>query len=66
MNYVIGRTNWDKNQVKLINRNINYFHCDEMLRDPFYNAKWGVDTCEKGSIFISQSSYSLKRLTLFD
>lgn len=59
---VIGRTDWDKSQVKLINKNINYFHCDEMLRKSFYTSKWTYEKCERYSIFISQAGYSLKGL----
>lgn len=39
--YVIGRTQWDKEIVELYNPNVQYFHVDEVLRQPFYHArKW--------------------------
>ena len=39
--YIIGRTQWDKEIAELYNPNIQYFHVDEVLRTPFYNAgKW--------------------------
>ncbi|MCQ2211185.1 MAG: glycosyltransferase [Paludibacteraceae bacterium] len=31
-----GRTVWDERIVKLYNPNCRYFHCDEILRDSFY------------------------------
>ena len=37
--YVVGRTLWDKEIVKLYNPNVRYFHVDEVLRAPFYTAK---------------------------
>lgn len=58
---VIGRTRWDYDCTKKINTNINYYFCNETLRDRFYsNDKWNSDSCEKHSIFVSQSCYPLK------
>lgn len=39
-NNYIGRTNWDKAVSNLFAPNSNYYHCDEVLRDSFYNQKW--------------------------
>ena len=36
--FFTGRTAWDYSVVKLINNKIKYFHCDEILRDKFYNS----------------------------
>lgn len=39
--YIIGRTQWDKEIAELYNPSVQYFHVDEVLRTPFYNAeKW--------------------------
>ncbi|MBO7520308.1 MAG: glycosyltransferase [Clostridia bacterium] len=57
---IIGRTDWDCACVKKINPSINYFPCNESLRDCFYDKQWNYDTCEKHSIFISQGYYPLK------
>lgn len=58
---IIGRTDWDEACVKSINPDINYFSCNETLRKSFYETpKWSPDSCEKYSIFASQSSYPLK------
>lgn len=64
--YVLGRTCWDKACVSLINPNVCYQHCGEILRKSFYNEKkkWHVENCEKHSIFISQASYPIKGLHL--
>lgn len=57
---VIGRTVWDKACIRNINQDVNYFECDEIMRDSFYNYTWSLDYCERNSIFISQSYYPLK------
>ena len=39
--YIIGRTQWDREIAELYNPGVQYFHVDEVLRTPFYNAeKW--------------------------
>ena len=58
--YVIGRTTWDRACAELINRNICYFHCNEMLRNVFYTREWSYDGCQKHSIFVSSSAVPLK------
>jgi len=60
--YVIGRTTWDKANSKIINKDINYFICNETLRDEFYKYKWNIEECNRHSIFISQGSYPIKGL----
>jgi glycosyltransferase involved in cell wall biosynthesis len=38
--YFIGRTDWDRNYIRLINPEANYFHCEEMLRREFFANEW--------------------------
>ncbi len=38
--YFTGRTDWDRNYVKLINPNSTYFHCEELLREEFFFHQW--------------------------
>ena len=59
---IIGRTTWDKTSVYEMNPNINYYFCNEILREEFYKYKWDFEKCEKNTIFLSQSNYSLKGL----
>lgn len=33
----MGRTSWDERLVKTMNPQAQYYHCDEMLRDVFYD-----------------------------
>lgn len=60
--YVIGRTDWDKACCEQINSSINYYFCNEILRDEFYKYEWSYEKCEKYSIFISQATYPIKGL----
>lgn len=38
--YVFGRTDWDKNVMKVLAPNANYFHIDEVIRDDFFDTIW--------------------------
>lgn len=58
--HVIGRTDWDKACTYLMNNKVNYYFCNETLRDTFYKHEWKIDKCKKYSIFVSQSSYPIK------
>lgn len=60
--YVIGRTDWDKACTTQINPKINYYFCNEILRDEFYKHVWDLNKCEKYSIFVSQGQYPIKGL----
>lgn len=58
--YVIGRTDFDRAVVTEINPNINYNFCNEILRSEFYQHTWEFEKCERYSIFTSQCSYPIK------
>jgi len=61
VSHIIGRTDWDKKHTYEINPSLNYHFCNEILRDSFYNCpKWKYESCEKHSIFVSQSNYPIK------
>lgn len=62
VDYVIGRTTWDKACTTQVNPNLRYFHWNETLRNEFYEYQWDINTCEKYSIFLSQGSYPVKGL----
>lgn len=60
---VIGRTIWDKVHTWAINKELNYYFCNETLRPSFYSArKWNVEECDKHTIFLSQCKYPIKAL----
>lgn len=60
VNNVIGRTCWDKACTKLINPDIVYYECNEILRSVFFEGTWSWDMCEKYTIFLSQGSKPIK------
>lgn len=60
--HVMGRTEWDKACVKLINPNCRYHHSNETLRDQFYSGKWSYNECTRHTIFASQALLPLKGL----
>ncbi len=62
LNYVIGRTDWDRIHALAINPKLHYFFCNETLRPAFYGPKWKGNNCIKHSIFLSQGSNPIKGL----
>lgn len=63
VNHVMGRTEWDKACVKMINPDIKYHYCGENLRAVFAEChKWQLENCERNTIFMSQGDYPIKGL----
>jgi glycosyltransferase involved in cell wall biosynthesis len=64
---IAGRTEFDLNFVKKYgNKDVVYYHVDELLRDTFYNGdKWNLSPFEKNTIFISGSEYPIKGIHTF-
>lgn len=64
---IIGRTSWDRACVEQISPNVNYFLCNEILRETFYKnvGSWNYEKCEPYTIFISQASYPIKGFHIF-
>lgn len=61
--HIIGRTSWDRARTWSINPEANYYFCNEILRDEFYDGtSWSYHQCRKHSIFLSQASYPIKGL----
>jgi glycosyltransferase involved in cell wall biosynthesis len=60
--HFIGRTLWDRAHVRDVNPSATYSHCDELLRPPFYSARWRYETCRKFTIFTPTGVYPLKGL----
>ena len=56
--WFIGRTDWDRGALAAVNPAAAYFHCDEIMRPEFYEARWsGSDPA--GSRIYSTSSAML-------
>lgn len=61
LQYISGRTEWDRIHSQIINPNIQYYKCNENLRLGFYSSKkWSYKNCTKYTIFSSNASNSLK------
>ncbi len=58
--HVIGRTRWDRECSLAINPKLTYHHCDETLRNVFYEGEWSLDNCARETIFVSQGDYPIK------
>lgn len=56
----LGRTLWDKAHTRRLNPEARYYHCDELLRQPFYDVQWNIDSIKRHSIFTSSAGYPLK------
>lgn len=53
--HFIGRTEFDKNYAALLNPHAPYYHCDEILRTPFYSGKWNPESQGKFVIYCTSS-----------
>jgi len=56
----IGRTLWDRAHLRRLNPKAHYYHCDEMIRQPFHDGQWDISRIKRHSIFASSASYPLK------
>lgn len=65
INYVMGRTTWDKVHSLEINPDLKYFHCNESMRPEFFEHNWEWGKAERYSIFITQAYYPIKGFHYF-
>jgi glycosyltransferase involved in cell wall biosynthesis len=54
--FFIGRTEWDKAFLGVLNPAATYYHCDEILRSPFYDAVWQHDAGRSRTVFCTSST----------
>ena len=59
---VIGRTEWDEMCTRRVNKNIKYYHNNEVLRPSFYVNEWKYENCVPNTVFVSQCDYPIKGL----
>lgn len=63
VNHISGRTTFDRDYLWSINPKATYYHCNETLRDTFYNApRWDYYMCAPQTIFLSQAASAIKGL----
>ena len=58
--FIFGRTTWDNTCSYLLNPNLNYVHCGEIINPIYYTNNWEYENCDKHRIFVSQASYPIK------
>jgi len=58
--FFIGRTQWDRAHTQRLNPYAYYYHCDEMLRPPFYENSWELGNVNRLTIYVPSASYPLK------
>jgi glycosyltransferase involved in cell wall biosynthesis len=58
--YFFGRTHWDKNFIRIYNKDFEYIHCEEMLRSVFYTAKWSAPGNQELRIVTTVNPYLYK------
>jgi glycosyltransferase involved in cell wall biosynthesis len=51
----LGRTAWDRAQVRYFNPNAKYFHVGELLRDAFSRCTWDLSTCDRHSVIYTNA-----------
>lgn len=56
----VGRTIWDRAHTLRLNPKARYYHCDEMIRQPFHDGHWYNSRIQRHSIFAPSASYPLK------
>ncbi|MCF7916344.1 MAG: glycosyltransferase [Candidatus Omnitrophica bacterium] len=39
-NYFIGKTDWDRRAIEILAPHTRYYHCEDMIRNEFFNHKW--------------------------
>lgn len=52
LQYVLGRTDWDKRVYSLLSPRAKYFVCNEILRDGFYRSQWKWEMNHPGRYII--------------
>ncbi len=60
VDYIIGRTDWDRAYAGWMAPQAAYRKCNESLRDAFYTQQWDYAQCEKNTLFASQSDSPIK------
>lgn len=62
--HVCDCSEWGKLSVELINPDINFYYCNDILRKSFYSREniWSPQNCQRHTVFISQASYPVKGL----
>jgi len=58
----IGRTDWDNRIARILSPGSSYFHCDEMLREVFFQKSWNSPSNKNNLIFSTLKPHTYKGL----
>jgi len=65
--HFMGRTEWDRAHLYSINPKANYYYVGEVLREPFWNARWNIGQCQRHRIVFTNPGHPRKGVeTLFE
>jgi glycosyltransferase involved in cell wall biosynthesis len=53
--WFIGRTDWDRSVLAAANPRAAYFHCDEVIRPPFYQVDWAAVPHSGATVYSTSS-----------
>ncbi|HPS01755.1 MAG TPA: glycosyltransferase family 4 protein [Candidatus Sumerlaeota bacterium] len=53
----MGRTEFDRRFLLGLNPAARYYHVDELLRRPFHDVRWNLETCERYRILFANASH---------
>lgn len=59
---VEGRSTWDRVSSLNINPSLDYYYCPRLIRAPFYDKVWDINSVERHSILVHQAHYPIKGL----
>lgn len=60
VNYVEGRSTWDRVSSLNINPKLKYYYCPRLIRAPFYENRWDVKTMTRHTVFVHQGNTLVK------
>ena len=53
--WFVGRTDWDRSVLAAVNPKATYFHCDEVIRRPFYQTDWATRPHHGATVYSTSS-----------
>jgi glycosyltransferase involved in cell wall biosynthesis len=53
--HFLGRTLWDRAHLLSANPRASYHHVGEVLRDPFWKARWALERCQRHRIIFTNA-----------
>lgn len=56
--HFMGRTEWDRNYVHLLNNKAKYYHCEELIRASFFNNQWQAPEMNEGKEIVIGTTIS--------